>query len=152
MRILLTVILLFTGLIFCRAQNSNPNYDSTLAKELGADAYGMKSYVMVILRSGTNTTEPKASRDSLFAGHLQNIGRLVEMKKMIVAGPFGKNGDDMRGIFILDVKTLEEAASLMDTDPAIKAKLLRPEMYTWYGSAALPVYLKAADMIWKINP
>ncbi len=27
-----------------------------------------------------------------------------------------------------------------------------PELYNWYGSAALPEYLEASDRIWKINP
>jgi hypothetical protein len=39
---------LLTTLYFCLlsailvAQNANPNYDSTLAKKLGSDNYGMK--------------------------------------------------------------------------------------------------------------
>ena len=26
------------------------------------------------------------------------------------------------------------------------------EIFTWYGSAALPEYLPAADKIWKLKP
>ena len=133
------------------AQTINPNYDSTLAKTFGADDYGMKMYVLVILKSGSNTVENKAVRDSLFAGHMQNIGRLVDMGKLIVAGPLGKNDKTYRGIFILNVTTFEEANQLMEADPAIKEKLLEPELYNWYGSAALSDYLKTSDKIWKIN-
>jgi uncharacterized protein YciI len=133
------------------AQTINPNYDSTLAKTFGADDYGMKMYVLVILKTGSNTVENKAVRDSLFAGHMQNIGRLVDMGKLIVAGPLGKNDKTYRGIFILNVTTFEEANQLMEADPAIKEKLLEPELYNWYGSAALSDYLKTSDKIWKIN-
>lgn len=133
------------------AQTINPNYDSTLAKTFGPDDYGMKMYVLVILKTGSNTVENKAVRDSLFAGHMQNIGRLVDMGKLIVAGPLGKNDKTYRGIFILNVTTFEEANQLMEADPAIKEKLLEPELYNWYGSAALPDYLKTSDKIWKIN-
>ena len=36
------------------AQTTNPNYDEALAKKLGADDYGMKKYVLVILKTGEN--------------------------------------------------------------------------------------------------
>ena len=143
-------IFLLLGIV-SSAQTINPNYDSTLAKTFGADDYGMKMYVLVILKTGSNTVENKAVRDSLFAGHMQNIGRLVDMGKLIVAGPLGKNDKTYRGIFILNVTTFEEANQLMEADPAIKEKLLEPELYNWYGSAALSDYLKTSDKIWKIN-
>lgn len=133
-------------------QNGNPNYDEDLAKEYGADAYGMKSFVLVILKSGTNTDADTDKKSIAFKGHMTNINKLVENKKLIVAGPLGKNDNNYRGIFILDVKSIEEATVLLQTDPAIKAKYLEPELYNWYGSAALASYLKDSDKIWKINP
>ncbi len=133
------------------AQTINPNYDSTLAKTFGADDYGMKMYVLVILKTGSNTIENKIVKDSLFAGHMQNMGRLVDMDKLIVAGPLGKNDKTYRGIFILNVTTFEEANQLMETDPAIKEKLLEPELFKWYGSAALSDYLKTSEKISKYN-
>ena len=78
--------------------------------------------------------------------------RLFYRSLLIVAGPIGKNEKTYRGIFILDVPTLDEANELLLTDPAIKANYLAPELYTWYGSAALSEYLEASDKIWKINP
>ncbi|MEO8086682.1 MAG: hypothetical protein ABI763_07680 [Bacteroidota bacterium] len=45
--------------------------------------------------------------------------------------------------------TIEEANELLKTDPAIFAKLLDIELYQWYGSAALPVYLPYHDKIRK---
>ena len=134
------------------AQKTNPNYDPALASELGADDYGMKGYVLVILKTGSNLTKDQAVIDSCFAGHFANMDRLVQEKKLIVAGPIGKNEKTYRGIFILNVSTLEEAGRLVQTDPAVNAKLLDAELYEWYGSAALPVYLEASDKIWKIGP
>ncbi len=131
------------------AQTANPDYDSTLAQKLGADDYGMKSYVFVILKTGSNTTTDKIFIDSCFAGHMANIGRLVNEGKLIVAGPIGKNDNAYRGIFILNVKSIEEAQALVQTDPAINSKLLDADLYNWYGSAALPEYLEAALKIGK---
>jgi len=52
-------------------------------------------------------------------------------------------------LFILNVKTTAEAQSLLETDPAVKAKLLSTEMYEWYGSAAIGEYLKIQSKITK---
>lgn len=132
-------------------QKTNPVYDSTLAKSLGADDYGMKKYVLVMLKTGSNITTDKAFIDSCFAGHMTNIGRLVETGELIVAGPLGKNDQSYRGIFILNVISIEKAEELLQTDPAISSKLLDAEVYNWYGSAALPAYLPVSDKIWKVG-
>lgn len=149
-----TFVLLFflVSIVTVSAQNTNPNYDEALAKKLGADDYGMKKYVLVILKTGENTTATSEETSSAFRGHMENINRLVEEKKLIVAGPLGKNDKTYRGIFILDVPTVEEAGELVQTDPAVKAKLLDVELFPWYGSAALAVYLPASDKIWKLQP
>ena len=132
---------------------SNPNYDADLAKRVGADDYGMKSYIFVILKSGTNKSTDKKFINESFRGHLENINSLVEEGKLIVAGPFGENDADFRGLFILqDIATISEAELLLQSDPAIKANLLSMELYTWYGSAALAEYLLFSDKIWKIKP
>ncbi|MBK9401410.1 MAG: hypothetical protein IPN36_11295 [Bacteroidetes bacterium] len=147
------LLLLLTGFsLSTDAQTPNPNYDSTLAKKLNADDYGMKKYVLVVLKTGSNTTSDKAFIDSCFSGHMSNMTRMVDIGKLIVAGPFMKNADAFRGLFILNVETIAEANELLLTDPAIKAKLLDPVLYQWYGSAALPEYLEASDKIWKEKP
>jgi uncharacterized protein YciI len=141
--------ILFFLLASAVAWAQDPAYDEALAKSLGADEYGMKSYVLVILKTGTNTTADAQTRNDLFAGHMENIGRLAEEGKLTVAGPMGKNDKNYRGIFILNVKSIEEAEALVLTDPAVKEKLLDAEFYNWYGSAALPEYLKAHAKIEK---
>lgn len=133
----------------CPAQTGNPKYNKALADSLGGDDYGMKMYVLVILKTGTNKIERKETVDSLFKGHLANIGRLASIGKLVVAGPLKKNDKMYRGIFILNVKTLEEANELLATDPAIKEKLLDAELYQWFGSSALPMYLPYHDKVEK---
>jgi len=151
MKKLLLLTCLIASVLTIQAQEKKVKapYDEALAKKLGADDYGMKMYIMVILKSGTNTTETKVKTDSLFAGHMANMGKMVEMNKLVVAGPMGKNDKNYRGIFILNTKSIEEAKLLLENDPAIKAKLLEPELYNWYGSAALVEYLPFHDKIQK---
>ena len=85
-----------------------------------------------------------------FSGHMANINRLVKEEKLIVAGPFGKNNDQFRGLFILNnVKTEEEAKEILETDPTIKSGLLSYTIYSWYGSAALPMYLPYSEKVTK---
>lgn len=132
---------------------SNPNYNKALADKLGSDDYGMKTYFLVILKTGTNTTTDKQLISESFKGHMNNINKLVDENKLIVAGPFAKNEKNYRGIFILNnIQSAEQATQLLLTDPAIKNKLLDYEIFTWYGSAALPEYLPFSDKIWKLKP
>ncbi len=145
------ILSLFCVITF--AQNTNPNYDEALAKQLKGDDYGMKPYFFVILKTGTNSLDDKKLIAEKFRGHLENINRLVKAGKLVVAGPMGKNEQNYRGIFIFqDIESMEEMEKLLQSDPAIEAKLLEPQIYNWYGSAALPVYLEASDKIWKENP
>lgn len=131
----------------------NPNYNSALAQKFDADEYGMKHYYLVILKTGSLVSNDKEWVSKIFALHLENIVRLVENKQLIVAGPIEKNEKNYRGIFIFDqVKNTEELEHLLKTDPAIAQNLLDYEIYNWYGSAALPDYLEASELIWKIKP
>lgn len=131
----------------------NPNFNKELAEKLGGDKYGMKSYFLVILKTGTNATTDKDFINESFKGHMVNINRLVENGKLIIAGPLGKNEHNYRGIFVLNnIKTIEEAKQLLQTDLAIKNGLLDFDIFTWYGSAAIPEYLPISDKIWKLKP
>ncbi|MBK7988065.1 MAG: hypothetical protein IPK11_14390 [Ignavibacteria bacterium] len=132
--------------------NTNPNYDAKLAEKLNADDYGMKKYVLVILKTGNNQSEDKDFISQCFRGHLDNINRLVKEGKMIVAGPLTKNDKTYRGIFILNVSDFSEAKQVLEHDAAIKEGLLDMELFSWYGSAALPEYLPFSDKIWKAKP
>lgn len=124
-------------------------YDQALATGLGADELGMKSYVLVILKTGPVVVNDKQQRDSIFAGHMQNIGRMSEAGWLVSAGPIGKNDKQYRGIYIFDVRTIEEAEKLVVTDPAVKSGVLAAEYYPWYASAALPLHKKYHKKIQK---
>ncbi len=146
--------LLAMSALFCLstfAQSENPKYDKALADSLGANENGMKSYVLVILKTGPNDSKitDKASRDSLFRGHFSNMKVMADAGKLVVAGPIGKNDKTYRGIFILNVKTIEEAKELTQTDPSIKAGIFDVELFPWFGSAALPMYLNYTDKVEK---
>lgn len=112
-------------------------YDEKLAKETGADEYGMKNYVFCILKTGSNTTATAEERKKYFEGHMANINRLADQGKLVIAGPFMKNERNYRGIFIFNCATIEEAQKLVETDPAVQAKIFEAELTPWYSSASL---------------
>ncbi len=118
------------------AAMEDATFDSTLAAQLGADQYGMRKYVMASLKRGPNRDWTKEQADSLQRAHMDNITRMAEAGKLVVAGPFFDDGE-VRGIYIFAVGSLEEAEALTLTDPAIQAGSLVMELREWYGSAAL---------------
>lgn len=134
--LLLTCVATFT----VSAEEPAAKFDAELAKKLGADERGMKSYVLCILKTGPKDAEVKGrERQEVFAGHFANIGRLADEGKLVVAGPFGKNDKSYRGLYIFNVTTIEEAEKLVVLDPAVKAGVFVAELTPWYGTAAMMV-------------
>jgi uncharacterized protein len=120
---------------FAQAQ-TKPAFDAALAKKLGADDYGMRQYVMAFLKTGPTKITDKAEMAKLQKAHMQNIERLAQEGKLAVAGPF-MDDKGIEGIFIFNVKTVEEAKALTETDPCIKAGVFAMELHPFYCSAAL---------------
>jgi uncharacterized protein YciI len=114
-----------------------PAYDAALAARLGADERGMRRYVLVILKTGPATNLSDADRARAFEGHFANINRLAGEDLLSVAGPLSANDRQYRGIYVFNVATVEEAARLVATDPAVVAGIFDYEAYPWYASAAL---------------
>ena len=123
-------------------------FDSTLAAEFGADDYGMKSYVMAFLKAGPNRSSDPEEAARLQRAHMDNIGRMANEGKLVLAGPFLDNGE-LRGIYIFNVATVEEAAELTATDPAIQAGRLVMELHPWYGTAILPIVAPMSQRLEK---
>lgn len=135
---------------FVSAQNSA--YNKAYADSMGADEWGMKKYYLVILKTGPAQIADKVKRDSLFAGHMSNINRMVLEGKMVVAGPLEKNDKTYRGIFIIHDMSKEELLGEMNQDPTIKNGIFELEILNWYGSAALPAYLPFHKKLEKGSP
>lgn len=123
------------------------NFNSQLADELGADNYGMKRYVLAVLKAGPHRTQNPEEAAELQREHMENINRLANEGHLVLAGPFLDDGE-MRGIFLFDVATVEEARKLAETDPAVQAGRLLLEYHPWYGSAAI---LKVNEMHQQIS-
>src|ERR1700741_871405 len=89
-------------------KKEKPVYDAELAAKLGADQYGMKQYVMAFIKAGPNRSSDSTERARLQMAHLKNIMKMADEGKLVVAGPF-MDDQPIRGIYIFNVKTIEEA-------------------------------------------
>jgi uncharacterized protein YciI len=113
-----------------------PAHDAALAQRLGADAHGMRQYVLVILKNGPTPVPEGEARKAMFAGHFANIQRLAKAGKLVLAGPFEKDPAGWRGLFVLATDDLDEARRLTATDPVIAKGEMVAEYHRWYASAA----------------
>jgi len=125
---------------------ASPAFDEALAETLGADEYGMRQYVLVILKTGPTPVPAGAARDEMFRGHFANMKRLAAEGKLALAGPLD-GVDGWRGLFILAVDDLEEAAALVATDPVVIQGEMIAEYHAYYGSAALMLVNEAHEKV-----
>jgi len=93
----------------------------------------MNTVYFGFLKKGPNRKEGDGNNpeiQELQKAHIQNINRLAETRKLVVAGPFGDDGE-LRGIFVFRVGSMKEAEELAATDPMIKIDRLRLELHPW---------------------
>lgn len=88
------------------------------------------AYLGFLTRGAKWTPEKTPATEEIQKGHMANINRLAEMKKLVVAGPFGDN-TSLRGIFVFRVASLDEAKALSETDPAVQAGRLAIDVHPW---------------------
>jgi uncharacterized protein YciI len=112
------------------------NFDEQLAEKLGADQYGMRTYVMALLKAGPDRSHDEETAAEIQRGHMAHINNMAASGALILAGPYIEGGE-LRGIFLFDTDSLEEAEALTAQDPAVQAGRLEMELIRWYGSAAL---------------
>jgi uncharacterized protein YciI len=89
-----------------------------------------QTFLAFLTRGEKWTPERTPATEEIQKGHLANINKLAEMKKLVAAGPFGDNGR-LRGIFVFRVASLEEAKALTATDPAVIAGRLAVQIHPW---------------------
>jgi uncharacterized protein YciI len=88
------------------------------------------AYLALLTRGAKWTPEKTPATEELQKAHIANIVRLADLKKLVVAGPFGDNGQ-LRGIFVFKVASIEEARALTETDPAVQAGRLAIDLHPW---------------------
>lgn len=111
----------------------HPWWSEDIFKKAVTSPLKMETVYLGFLKRGPNRKEGDGATpevQELQKAHIANINRLAEAKKLVMAGPFGGNGD-LRGIFVFRVGSLKEAQDLAATDPMIKIDRLRLELHPW---------------------
>ncbi len=97
----------------------------------GDSVVTMKRYVFMLLVEGANRNQDSATAAIIQQGHMENIAKLSDSGKLVMAGPF-EGGNPYRGLFIFDVETIEEAVNLVQSDPAVSSGRLATNTFYWW--------------------
>lgn len=108
----------------------HPWWSEDVMKKTTTPQKMMTAYLAFLVRGEKWTPGSTPETEAIQKAHLANINRLAEMKKLVVAGPFGDNGT-LRGIFVFRVSSIEEARELAATDPAVQAGRLALQIHPW---------------------
>lgn len=102
---------------------------TALAADMPPD---MTAYYFGILEKGPKWTPEKTDATAkIQEGHLAHLDAMWKAGKLVLAGPL-ENAGDWRGILIYRTKTIEEAQTLANDDPAVKAGRLQVTMHPWW--------------------
>ncbi len=121
--------LIYSKMLFIWFALSLIAFSASCQDEQGNPPDEIIKYYFIELISNPNKPQlPQEQVDSIQREHMKNIHQMAVDKQLMLAGPFETGG----GIFIVNVKTLEEAEALISRDPAVKAGRLLTEVRPWY--------------------
>jgi len=87
-------------------------------------------YLGVLVRGPKWSPEETPERATIQEGHLAHLQAMWKAGKLVLAGPL-MDDTEWRGVLIYRTKTLEEAQTLANEDPAVKAGRLAVRMHPW---------------------
>ena len=111
----------------------HPWWSEDIFKKAVTEPLRMEPVYFGFLKKGPNRKDGDDKNpeiQELQKAHIANIVRLANMKKMVMAGPFGDDGE-LRGIFVFRVASMKEAQDVAATDPMIKIDRLRIDLHPW---------------------
>ncbi|HWN99939.1 MAG TPA: YciI family protein [Blastocatellia bacterium] len=89
------------------------------------------TYYLAFLKRGPKWTgESTPETNALQAAHMAHIKSMAATGKLVIAGPF-TNAPPYAGVFVFKVGSLEEAKSMAEADPTVKAGRLVAELHPW---------------------
>jgi|SRR5262245_14032110 len=108
------------GQVLIEAFQKDPNMKMT-----------MTTYYLALLGKGAKQADSSTPGiQQLQLDHLWNVRRMLDAKTFAAAGPFVDNGN-LRGIFVIAAKSVDEAKAIADADPMVKAGYLAVEIHPW---------------------
>jgi uncharacterized protein YciI len=68
----------------------------------------VRTYVLVVLKTGPGKMPPGPARDEMIRGHFANMKRLSDEGKRVLAGPFD-GVDGWSGLFVFAARDIDKA-------------------------------------------
>jgi len=110
-----------------------------------ASAPKTPAYTLVLIKTGPQSGKlGKEENQRVFAGHFENMERMANERKLLVAGPYGGERHDksLRGIFIFDTGDRAQATAWAETDPPTQAGVFVLEYHDLRTDAPLIAQLE----------
>jgi len=104
-------------------------FDVTIADS----TYHMKQYWFVLYTKGDGPALDSLTSARMQQEHLDHQAAQAKRGLIVMAGPFGDNGD-WRGLLLYDCDTREEVQANLDADSFVRARRLKYEIHPWYGA------------------
>lgn len=125
-------ILLFSiALVSGALAHAQRTFDVTIADS----TYHMKQYWFVLYTTGADTTSMDSTASAtLLQAHLAHQDEQSSRGLIVMAGPYGKNDVNWRGLLLYDCETREEVEGYLRQDPMVKAGRLAFDVAPWYGA------------------
>jgi uncharacterized protein len=100
-------------------------------EQIKPNAAGTRDYPTAVVRKGPRFAEiPAAELVRIGNDQRTYLVGLQREGKLLGAGPF-TDDSDIRGIYVFNVRTRDEAAVLCSDSPAVKAGRIACEMHMW---------------------
>lgn len=93
-------------------------------------------YMGLLRRGPAWTAEESPETEALQQRHLEYINKMAQSGSLLIAGPFTDDGD-LRGVFLFQTVTFEEAQALALADPAVQAGRLVVDLHPWMMPAGI---------------
>ncbi len=80
-------------------------------------------------RSSTEAQRIESAHQEFFDG-------LIQLDQVLISGPV-TDDSDLRAIIVSSATTIQQAQSIVESDPAVKVGMLRAETYAWYAGTGI---------------
>src|SRR4030095_1569870 len=124
------ILMLVAGLVVSAQEKSQAN-DKT------APAHKMVEFQMALLKRAPNWENVKTPNGmALEKAQTNYVKWLIESGKAVIAGRLTDDGE-IRGVYVLRAKTVEEAKAWADDSPAVKSGHLVSELHPWWSEEVM---------------